>query len=380
MIAAVLTHGPAAAARSPVPRIRGSALVRYLLIATALGLAWGSTEVLTHAADILRLRSWTGALWFIALDLSTAYWGILLILGADRVVVTRWPWWTPYVLALLIGGILGQFVETALFQWLIPVRSLAEARTPSALPVRPAIEYFGYLVYSLPVALLYAYLRRMRQQDARLHALQSAQASLRRNVVEARLQQMQTQLEPQELFATLERIQVLHEEDPGCSLRALDTLIHYLRCGAARSVTGASTLRREIATTRAWLQLRRELRSSAPSLDVSIDGTADDAALPAMILRPMIQCASEGLAAGTEALDLHATIGATRVRLELSGAFRLPADADSTAGLERLRERFAMLYQEQGQLSWEQRPSSSGAPDARIVADIPYESTDGTHR
>ncbi|HYM43147.1 MAG TPA: histidine kinase [Steroidobacteraceae bacterium] len=378
MNATVLTHDPAAAAHPATPRTRGSALVRYLLIATALGLAWGLTEVLTHAADILRLRSWSGALWFIALDLSTAYWVILLILGADRVEVARWPWWTPYVGAVLIGGILGQAVETALFQWLIPVRSLAEAHTPGALPVRPAIEYFGYLVYSLPAALLYAYLRRLRQQNARLRALQSAQASLRRNVVEARLQRMQSQLEPQDLFATLERIQELHAEDSGRSLRALDALIHCLRCGAARSASGASTLRRELATTRAWLDLRRELRNGAPSLEVIIEGIAGDAVLPAMILRPLVQCASEGAAADTEALELHASIGATRVRLELRGAFRLPEDADSAAGLERLRERFAMLYQKQGQLTWEQ--ASGGAPNARIIADLPYESADGSHR
>jgi hypothetical protein len=338
------------------------------------------TEVLTHAADIVRYRSWAPALWFLALDLTTAYWVILLILLADRVSVTRWPWWTPYVAALLLGGVLGQVVETALFQWLIPVRSLPEAFKPDAWRLRPMIEYFGYLAYCVPAALLYAYLRRMRQQNARLHALQNAHASLRRNVIESRLQRMQTQLEPQDLFATLERIRILHEEDPGRSLRALDALIHYLRCGIARGATHASTLRREIATTRAWLGLQRELRGAAPSLEVTINGDANDVALPAMILRPLVQCASEGAAACTDALDLHATIASARVRLELRGAFRLGAGAAACgAGLEHLHERFTMLYQEQGQLSWEQLPSA-GEPAARIIADIPYERADGTHR
>jgi hypothetical protein len=38
-----------------------------------------------------------------------------------------------------------------------------------------------------------------------------------------------------------------------------------------------------------------------------------------------------------------------------------------------------MLYGEQGELTWEQM-SCAAAPAARIVADIPYERADGTHR
>jgi len=383
MITGTLTRGPFDAAvrdgRSRTAESTCSAVVRYVLIASALGLAWGVTEVLSHAADLVRTRLWSPVLWFLALDLSTAYWVILLILIADRMSVTRWPWWSPYVAALLLGGVVGQAAETILFQWLIPVRSLSEAFTPNAWRTRPLIEYFGYLVYCVPAALLYAHLRRMRQQTARLHATQSAQASLRRDLTESCLQSMQTQLEPQALLRTLGRIQLLHAQDPERSLRALDALIFYLRCGIPRRASDATTLRREAAIGRAWLELQRELHGAAPSLQVTVDGTADDAGLPAMILRPLIQYAYEGATARTHLLNLRATIEPPRLRLELRGSFRLGVDAAHGADLERLRERLAMLYQEHAQLTWEAR-SIDGAQTVSIVADVPYECAHSSYR
>jgi hypothetical protein len=360
---------------APAGGVRAASLLRYCAIALLLGLAWGVIENLVHAASLLRVHSWAPVVWFLAIDIMTAYWAVFLVLLADRVSVRGWPWWMPYVLALTIGGVLGQLAQTLLLQWLIPLQSLPELVSPRGAAMRPAIEYFGYLASCLPAALLYASLRRMRQQTAGLHAVQTEQAELARRVTESRLQSTQTRLDPQELSEVLGQIERLQDEDPSRSLRALDALIRYLRLGVSRHAERASTLRREIAVARSRLELQREVRGTAARLQVSIAGGDTDVPLPAMILQPLLELACAGADSSQEPVRVEATICPPWLLLKVTGPFggRVAGTGDA---LRATRERLALLYGARARLDWD----SDSPGGVCIVAQLPYEPADRRHR
>ena len=67
------------------------------------------------------------------------------------------------------------------------------------------------------------------RDQARIARAESERHQLEKNVLEARLQLMQAQVEPHFLFNTLANVQHLVETDPQSASRMLDSLIQYLR-------------------------------------------------------------------------------------------------------------------------------------------------------
>lgn len=111
------------------------------------------------------------------------------------------------------------------------------------------------LVVGLLLAL--AALYRERDAQARSQALQFAleRESLERQALDARLAQLQAQIEPHFLFNTLANVQALVESGSPRAAPVLQSLVAYLRAAMPRLQDHAATLGDEEALVRAYLEL-----------------------------------------------------------------------------------------------------------------------------
>ena len=99
---------------------------------------------------------------------------------------------------------------------------------------------------------------------------QRAQATIAREVLEARLIAMQAQVEPQFLFESLVDIEKLYRRDAPQAAQDLDRLITYLRVALPRMREAGSTIEAEIDLVKAYLAVVTSLHAGRPALYVTL--------------------------------------------------------------------------------------------------------------
>ena len=160
------------------------------------------------------------------------------------------------------------------------------------------MHLYGFTV-SLVMALLYdAHLRCSRaheQAAARLAAAQAAQRHARRQIVQARVQELQARIDPQLLFEMLDTLRRLYERDAALAERFLDELIVFLRAALPRLRSESSSLLREVELARAYVGLHALAAARPPEMAVEIASDAMHARFPPGVLLPLL----DGISAGT---------------------------------------------------------------------------------
>lgn len=322
--------------------------LKQILVVNLIALLIDGWDVLTWLRMNLQ-ASWQARAWIFCDNAMIAMGMLLVVAVADRVVPRRWPWWTPYAVGALLGGLLVNLLTTWFFQYLIPLPTVmdAYAKPGNLHRMRTLVEAVDGVVTCGVALLTYAWLRRMHLQQDRLHALQQAQATTRRRLAEARLQTMQGRVEPELLIDTLARIQELQSTDVARALHALDALIVYLRAAMPRGEAAVSTLAGEIGLVRAYLDVLRNSRSARITLEADLSPAAAAASFPAMVLPCAIRHEVEGIgqAAPDATLRIEADLVQSHLRVRISGATRDLSGSDDDR-IEFLRARLAGLYGE----------------------------------
>jgi hypothetical protein len=323
--------------------------LKQILVVNLIALLISGWDVLTWLRMSLQ-ASWQARAWIFCDNAMIAMGMLLVVAIADRVVPRRWPWWMPYAVGALFGGLLVNLLTTWFFQYMIPLPTImdAYAKPGNLHRMRTLVEVVDGVVTCGVALLTYAWLRRLHLQQSRLHALQQAQATTRRRLAEARLQTIQGRVEPGLLTDTLARIQQLQSIDVGRALQALDALIVYLRAAVPRGRVEVSTLAGEIGLVRAYLDVLRNSCSARITLEADLSPAAATAAFPAMILPCAIRHEVEGIvgrAVAEATLRIEAVLEQSHLRVRVSGATRdLPGCDDDR--IEFLRARLASLYGE----------------------------------
>lgn len=317
--------------------------LKQILVVNLIGLIVDVWFTLTWLRENVQAHSWQVLAWAVGENAMIATGMLLVVVVADRVVPTRWPWWTPYAIGALLGGLVVNLLTTWCFEYLIPLRTLMDyLLDPAAVHrKRTVIEVTDGVVICGVALFVYAWLRRLRLQQARLHAVQQEQVAARRRLAEARLRTMQARVEPEFLTDTLARIEWLQGIDAERALRALDALNVYLRAAMPRDASAVSTLGGELVLTRAWLEVLRTAHGEAIVLETTVPYGAESTAFPAMILPCVIK--HEVSRAGAVMLRVEAELVESCLRLRVYG---IAADSSSRDDyrIEALRVRLATLY------------------------------------
>ncbi len=285
-------------------------------------------------------------------------------------------------LALLIG---------AQLQW--PIRCAYEPQSETACTLFGQSPWESWkamsqmmtatIAFTMPLALVAFSRRRELRVRKALHAAEVERLELQRKTLEADLQGVQAQVEPAFLLDTLRHIGALCEDDPRTGERLLDELIAYLRAALPGARASRSTVRKESALAHAYLPIL-ELRSRQLDVETHIDESIEDAAMPSMIVLPLLAGAVSGIGSpssgpiGSHAvpsddtrssLGFAARAGDENLRIEVTARGAGACDFPPAPILAEIRGRLDALYGERA--SVEVVSQGGAVTTARLT--IPHE-------
>jgi signal transduction histidine kinase len=196
----------------------------------------------------------------------------------------------------------------------------------------------------------------------------AARSEAQHLAVEAQLRLLRAQLEPHMLFNTLANLRSLVREDALRAESMIDQLIVYLRSALAASQTESVALSREFAQLRAYLEIMSLRMGPRLAYRLDLPASLEGTAVPPMLLQPLVENAiKHGLepkvGAGSIEVIARATASGIEIRVSDSG-LGLPADEDaepftrpanSSYGLQHVRDRLRAVYGPAARLSLERR-------------------------
>ena len=232
--------------------------------------------------------------------------------------------------------------------------------TRQVMTVRGVLGDLGGVV----LVVLFAYLaaakivvRKVAQADAKVRTAVDAaeREAMERQLVQARLQVLQAQVEPHFLFNTLAAVDYLIETEPPRASRMQKALITYLRGALPQMRQQSSTLGREIKLVSSYLELIKMRIEERLEVEFAIPEGLAGAEFPPMMLQslvenaikhgiePMPQGGKVSVAAGVQGTQLWVEVRDTGVGLPNGELLEGPTSGTGL-GLQNIRERLAMLY------------------------------------
>ncbi len=233
--------------------------------------------------------------------------------------------------------------------------------------------HFGFLALTyakiLAVALVIDFWR--RYQDERMQA-----ASLERQLIEARLQALQMQLQPHFLFNTLNAISSLVHSNPGQADRMISRLGDLLRATLTRSDQLEVPLHEEIELTERYLEIERVRFGERLAIRIDVPEKLRDILVPNLLLQPLVENAiRHGISFSPEAglvaiIARHVETSET-IELEIldngPGPHVGGGGSGVGVGLENSRSRLAQLYGDAAMLRLEARKEGG----TRVLVRLP---------
>jgi histidine kinase len=192
-----------------------------------------------------------------------------------------------------------------------------------------------------------------------------------RELARAELKALEAQLNPHFLFNTLNAISALGYRDPSLADRALSHLSELLRL-ALEERPQELPLRDEIGFVQSYLDLYAIIMPGQVSIDWSVEQSAWNAAVPTMLLQPLIENAIiHGIAkltnGGTVSFEASRVGDRLRVVVRNDALQDHPTTTGTGIGLANLRERLRVLYEDTAHLIFER-----AARQTIVVVELPY--------
>ncbi len=189
---------------------------------------------------------------------------------------------------------------------------------------------------------------------ALLHRARLRSARLASELATARLEVLETQLQPHFLFNTLNLMLPLIHRDPDSAVSTVVKLGDLLRAGMRRDAATLVPLRRELDLLQAYLDIQKLRFGERLQAHVDVQPDVLDAGVPPFILQPFVENAiKHGVARGPRPTRIELCARRERGRLLLSvsntvneSATPAPEAGPSSlgVGVSNTRERLALLY------------------------------------
>ncbi len=276
-------------------------------------------------------------------------------------------WWlcrlTPFTRARLAQRAVTTHLAASVVaatMWTLNARTLAEGlfdlhlmTSPLPLLTHAASQLFGLglLFYLLTVAMDYVLLAVEASRQAEARAVE-AQILAR----EAELRALKAQINPHFLFNSLHSISALTSIDPARAREMCVLLGDFLRYTLGLGEKSTISLRDEIELVDRYLRVEKVRFGARLEMEEEVDPEALDAAIPPLLLQPMVENAvAHGISGLPEGgwIRLRARRQQDDVEIVIENKF----DADSPpsrrngVGLANVRQRLAACYGGRGQMS-----------------------------
>jgi sensor histidine kinase YesM len=283
----------------------------------------------------------------------------------------------PPLVAQMLSVLLGSLVGTPLVILVKGYEIERVLRDPFGAIL---LLMLGVVVGGFIILTLIARERETRAQAA-MHQAEAERHLHAKQLLEARLQLMQAQIEPHFLFNTLASVQHLVETEPAAASRMLTDLIKYLRAAMPQLRERGTTVAREAELARAYLAIQRVRTGNRFDFTIDLPQALGNEPFPPMMLLTLVENAVK------HGFEAHAQRGEIRVsahtdqdhlvvKVEDTGAGFRMADGSAShegIGLSNVRERLDALYGSVARLELEENlpcglRASISIPLARPVA------------
>jgi hypothetical protein len=228
------------------------------------------------------------------------------------------------------------------------------------------------LVLALFVMRMFARAQQRAEQKADAAVAVADRETLQRQIVEARLQLLQAQVEPHFLFNTLAAVEHLIETAPARAAQMQKHLIEYLRAALPRMRQQSATLGQEVELCVSYLKIMQMRMEERLQFEVAVPAGLSSASFPPMMIQSLVENSiRHGLEPKPEggSVNLHAEVrhGKLCVTVEDTG-MGFSAAAPAGIGLANIRERLQQLFGADAALTIE-----PGQPrGTRATITVPY--------
>ena len=288
----------------------------------------------------------------------------------------RWP------VSLLVHVVACAVVLLSIDSMYIALSRLMATSSPSDYPTFPRqvatafVYWFSYdgLLYWMVLALGHTarHYRKARERELEESVLQ-------RQLAEARLRALNTQLHPHFLFNALNTIGMLVRTGEGPdAVRVLARLGELLRRVLDEAAVPEVPLRQEVEFVNSYLEIERARFGDRLRVTIDVDPAVLEARVPHLLLQPLVENAiRHGVAAKMDAgrveIEAGRRDGTLWLRVGDDGPGLEPGEAEGARGVGLLntRERLAQLYP--GRFTLEVGTGNRGGAEVRIG--IPYRET-----
>lgn len=238
---------------------------------------------------------------------------------------------------------------------------------------RPPLSTIALLlVLLLFIMRMFARAQQRAEQKADAAVAVADRETLQRQIVEARLQLLQAQVEPHFLFNTLAAVEHLIETAPARAAQMQKHLIEYLRAALPRMRQQSATLGQEVELCVNYLKIMQMRMEERLRFDLAVPAGLLSASFPPMMIQSLIENSiRHGLEpkpeGGSVSLRAEVRHGKLCVTVEDTG-MGFSAAAPAGIGLANIRERLQQLFGANAALTIE-----PGQPrGTRATITVPY--------
>ena len=196
--------------------------------------------------------------------------------------------------------------------------------------------------------------------DYRTYREKEIQASeLERELSQTQLEALKLRLHPPFLFNTLSTILPLIHSEPRAAARTVVQLGDILRLALHNDATGLVPLKTELEYIRLYLQIEQTRLQDRLEVEFAIDPLALDAAVPNLILLPLIESAiANGVSVrpGRARVTIRARAGQDTLLLEVGEGAADPAEVPASVSIDdsfvrKTKLRLELLYPERHEVA-----------------------------
>ncbi len=263
---------------------------------------------------------------------------VLFVFGVLERRPRRLPAWLPRTVLRLIGVVVAVPVSAAFMAAVYPAgKSGLGGLVGAGLLFAPWIAIATIL----------------RQRDTLVReqafAFELERSEYERRESDARLRQLQAQVEPHFLFNTLANVQALVDSGSPQASKVLTSLIAYLRAAVPRMHARSTTLAEEVGLARAYLEIMQMRIPDRLQYAIHLEPGAANLHCPPMILLTLVENAvRHGIdpseTGGRIDVDIWLRDGHCVMRVQDSGVGLKQVTGGLGTGLSTLRERLKLSF------------------------------------
>ncbi len=297
---------------------------------------------------------------------------LILIVAANRVPDTPRRWILPFGLAILVAGLTYTIFATQLFPYAHPERMLYSGLL---------LSWSGGMFEAGIVGAVFLFLINRDQTSARLHQEEVDRMVVDQDLMQSRLQVLQSQIEPHFLFNTVANIRWLLQTDRVAGKSMLQQFSKYVEAALPQLRDSQSSLGRELALASAYLSVQQIRMGDRLTTRIAIPDRLKSAAFPPMMLITLVENAiKHGLAPlpGGGSISIEATAENDRLTVRvIDSGVGLKTHSGSGIGIVNTRNRLHALHRNAARLAISQNPGAGVT--ATIEVPLAYGTAGANH-